>query len=190
MSAPAQQTWLASQGRWLPADALRFATAASVPIALEVAGGPAAAAMLLTLGGAMALRFARMPVGTDVLGQAVLLGSAWAAATGAFELVPGLDKAAHLACGAVLGLLLRRVLLRAGLLPVGGGTRAAIARVLHSAAGVLVLGLLWELGEWAGNAWLTDEIRVGYEDTLGDLVADLAGALFACALAERAGRRT
>ncbi|RWR25444.1 hypothetical protein D8Y24_02015 [Agrococcus lahaulensis] len=178
-------TWLASQGRWLPGDALRLVVAASVPLAGAVAGGPSAAAMLLTLGGAMALRFARVPTVTDLVGQAVLLASAWFAVTGAYEVVPWLDVAAHVGSGAVLALLTRDVLLQLRLVPAEPGQRDAVARVLHVTSAVVVLGLLWELGEWAGHALLTETIRVGYEDTLTDLLADGAGALAAAVVAER-----
>lgn len=183
------EAWLATQGRWLPGDALRVVVAASVPLAGAVAGGPSAAAMLLTLGGAMALRFVRVPTALDVVGQLVLLASAWFAVTGAYQVVPGLDVAAHLGSGAVLALLSRALLLRTGLLPAGPGRRAAVARVLHTVTAVVLLGLLWELGEWAGSAWFSPEIGVGYEDTLVDLAADGAGALLAALLAERAGAR-
>jgi hypothetical protein len=182
-------SWLATQGRWLPGDALRLAAAASVPLAGAVAGGPSAAAMLLTLGGAMALRFVRAPTALDAAGQLVLLGSAWLAVTGAYQLVPGLDTTAHLGTGAVLALLARTVLLRLGLLPVVPSRRAAAARALHTVSAVVLLGLLWELGEWAGHAWFSPEIGVGYEDTLVDLAADGAGALLAALLAERAAVR-
>ncbi|WP_425844947.1 hypothetical protein [Agrococcus sp. TSP3-2-1] len=180
-------SWLEGQDRWLPTDWLRVAIAVSVPAAYLVAGGPAAAAMLLALGGTMALRFARMSVPADIVGQAVLGGSAWFAAIGAYQAVPGLDLASHLASGAVLALLTRTILLRSGLLPAEPGGRAA--RVLHVTTAVAMLGLLWELGEWAGHAFITPDIGVGYEDTLTDLVADAIGALIAAVAVESGERR-
>ncbi|MCR8670908.1 hypothetical protein [Agrococcus sp. HG114] len=180
-------SWLEGQGRWLPTDALRIAVAASVPGAWAVAGGPAAAAMLLALGGTMALRFARMSTAADAVSQVVLAAAAWFAALGAYQLVPGLDLAAHLATGAVLALLARTLLLRAHLVP--GGADGAAARVLHVTTAVATLGLLWELGEWAGHALIAPGIGVGYEDTLTDLVADAAGGLIAALASEASARR-
>ncbi len=169
-------------------DVLRIVLAASVPLAWAVAGGPAAAAMLLALGGAMALRFARMPLVTDLLGQLVLLAGAWFAALGTFEVVPGLDTLSHFASGAVLALLSRELLLQLRLLSNAPGRRAATARVLHTSTAVLLLGFVWELGEWAGHALITRDIRVGYEDTMLDLAADLVGAVVAAAAVELAAR--
>lgn len=183
------EAWLDTQGRWLPGDALRFVAAGSVPLAGVVAGGPSAAAMLLTLGGAMALRFVRVPTAIDIVGQLVLLASAWLAVTGAYELVAELDTAAHLGSGAVLAVLVRTLLLRLGLLPAAAGRRAAVARALHTVTAVVLLGLVWELGEWAGYAWFSPDIGVGYEDTLVDLAADGVGALVAALLAERSTAR-
>jgi len=48
-----------------------------------------------------------------------------------------------------------------------------------------VLAVLWELGEWAGNAWLDRRIQVGYPDTMGDLAAGLAGSVVAAAVVGR-----
>lgn len=189
MSTTPAERWLTTQGQWLVGDVLRVALAASVPLAWMVAGGPAAAAMLLALGGAMVLRFVCMPTATDLIGQAVLLAAAWWAATDAYSAITWLDIVAHAACGAVLALLTSALLLRAGLLPADAGPRAAVARVLHIGTAVLLLGFLWELGEWAGHALLTTDIRVGYEDTMLDLAADLAGAIAAAAAVELAARR-
>lgn len=181
--------WLRSQGRWLPGDALRVIALVSVPLAAVVAGGPSAAAMFLALGGAMALRFVRVPTAADLTGQIVLLASAWFATTGAYETVPGLDFAMHLGCGAVLAVLARAAMLPAGLLPSGSDRTAAASRVLHTTTAVLLLGLVWELGEWAGHALITTEIGVGYQDTLLDLVADVLGALTAALVREIADAR-
>lgn len=188
MTATPGQRWLAGQGRWMLGDAVRLAGAASVPLVAVIAGGPAAAAMFLALGGAMALRFLRMPTLTDIVGQIVLLASAWWAATGAYEAVWWLDLFAHAASGAVLALLTRELLLRARLLPAGVGARAATARVLHVSTAVLALGFLWELGEWAGFALINPAINVGYEDTMTDLLADAVGGIVAALAVERRGR--
>ena len=40
-------------------------------------------------------------------------------------------------------------------------------------------GQMWEFAEWAGNNYITNEISVGYEDTLGDIAAGGAGSMVA-----------
>lgn len=180
---------LAGPGRWLATDAVRVVIAACVPLALLVADPTAAAVMLLVLGGAMLTRGAHLPAAIDAATQLVLLAAAWFAALDAYEAVAGLDLATHAAAGAVLALLSRALLLRAGLLPTGHDRRSTTARVLHSATAVVALGVLWELGEWAGHVGISSEINVGYEDTLSDLVADALGGVVALASAELCGAR-
>ena len=61
--------------------------------------------------------------------------------------------------------------------------RAAVVVVV---AGLGAVGaLLWELGEWFGNAVLDPRIQVGYIDTLGDLAAGLLGSVVAGVVAAR-----
>lgn len=176
-------------GRWHATDALRLVILASIPLGWLVAGPPSAAAVLLVLGGSMLTRIAPISSAVDVTTQLVLLASAWCATLGLYDSVPWLDLVAHVASGAVLALLARALLLQARLLPGAGGRRAAVARMLHVVTAVAMLGLLWECGEWAGHTFISSAIRVGYEDTLSDLVADVLGALVAAMAVEAAGRR-
>jgi hypothetical protein len=57
--------------------------------------------------------------------------------------------------------------------------RAPIGAAVAVVALGLSLGVLWELGEWYGDAHVDPRIQVGYDDTLGDLVAGGAGSLVA-----------
>ncbi|WP_205754370.1 hypothetical protein [Arthrobacter sp. CAU 1506] len=69
----------------------------------------------------------------------------------------------------------------------GGWTSAVVPAVLLVCATV-TLGVLWELGEWLGHTYITPEIGVGYDDTIGDLAANLAGAVLGAAIAVRSTR--
>lgn len=73
-------------------------------------------------------------------------------------------------------------LLLARLRVVAAAGTAAFTRrvpiVLVTALG-LALGVLWEVVEWAGWAFITDTIFVAYEDTIADMVAGGLGALAA-----------
>ncbi|WP_156188060.1 hypothetical protein [Arsenicicoccus sp. oral taxon 190] len=194
--------WLVRQGRWRCPDAGRLAVAALVPLVWVHYGAPAAAAMFLALGGAMAARFVDLPRRHDLACQVVLALSAWWAADGSYARVWWLDLVAHAASGAALALLVLRVLPQ----PQDRGTphaqdatsvrRSRTAprsspharverrrRVAATTVAVLALGVVWELGELAGHVWLDPAIHVTYADSLTDLAADGAGALVAAIVA-------
>jgi hypothetical protein len=54
----------------------------------------------------------------------------------------------------------------------------AVRIVLCGMAG-LAIGSVWEMCEFLGHTQLDAGIRVGYDDTIGDLAADLAGGILA-----------
>ena len=84
---------------------------------------------------------------------------------------------------AVLFLLLDRV----EVTPGGTVNKALPARsivVVTFTFGVTV-AVLWEFLEWAGNAFISESIHVGYIDTLIDIAAGGAGAILAGILLAR-----
>lgn len=177
--------WLVRQGRWRWPDVARLLVAALVPLVWVVYGAPAAAAMFLALGGAMAARFLDLPRRHDLACQVVLALSAWWAADGSYDRVRWLDLVAHAGSGAALALLVLRLLPQA---PTRGAPLAAAERrrrVATTTLSVLALGVVWELGELAGHLWLDPAIHVTFADSLSDLVADGAGALVAAPVATR-----
>jgi len=46
----------------------------------------------------------------------------------------------------------------------------------------LAIGAVWEMVEYASDAWLGSKLQLGNADTVGDLMADGLGALFGAAL--------
>ncbi len=70
---------------------------------------------------------------------------------------------------------------RTGLTP--GTADGQVLRGRSIAAMTLALGLsaavVWEFFEWAANAYFTEEIHVGYNDTMADLAVGGLGALLA-----------
>ncbi len=46
----------------------------------------------------------------------------------------------------------------------------------------IALGALWEIVEWRSDAWLSTELSLDNDDTVGDLVRDTLGALAGAAL--------
>ncbi|MGW6173704.1 hypothetical protein ACWF5H_09460 [Arthrobacter sp. NPDC055138] len=210
MSTPGKRPGPA-QDRWYAADAGRLLGAVLVAASWLVAGWPAAAAMLLVCGGQWLLRWYLLGRPVDAAGQLVLLAAGWFSAVGLYHRVSWLDAVMHALASLVVALLAAE-LLRAELLgargQLAGGTPASGAPAVGAAApstgrngrggrtGVVVpavllvcatvtLGVLWELGEWLGHTYITPEIGVGYDDTIGDLAANFVGAILGAALAVR-----
>jgi uncharacterized membrane protein YjdF len=83
----------------------------------------------------------------------------------------------HLVIGALLAWLL--------LAPVMGRWPAASRDWIVIPALVLLIGVVWELGEWLADALLESDLAVDGLDTLTDLGADLIGAVAGVALYHR-----
>ena len=92
---------------------------------------------------------------------------------------PGIRSAiAHAIAGALLGWALADAILRTP------GARADARRVLTAAVlATLVVGVIWELWEWATDALTGTDLTGGIGDTIADLIADGAGAVAGAALA-------
>lgn len=183
----------------IPADLLRLVGLTLVPAAAAVAGWPSAAAMSLVVGAQWLLRWLTGGSLLDWVGQAVLLTAGWASVIGLYSRLAGLDLVLHAAVTTVVtglvGVIVRSLLRRRG--RDGGPVEPAQAmRMLGPVLATLgltsagtALGVVWEIAEWWGHHRVSEEIGVGYDDTLGDLLADLVGALTAALVAVRSVRR-
>lgn len=196
----------------LPADLLRALGLALIPLAWVEAGWPSAAVMFLVFGAQWLLRWLGGGTLLDWAGQAMLLAAGWFSVVGLYHRVPPLDLVVHAAASAVVAGLVG-VSLRAWLRHRARGTdgmgagagrgRAAgipgrtdapgavravgpLLAVLALASLTVALGVVWEIAEWWAHHAVSEEIGVGYDDTLGDLLADSLGALVGSALAVRA----
>lgn len=69
------------------------------------------------------------------------------------------------------------------------GVLGPVLTTLALASAALALGVVWEMAEWWGHHQVSEEIGVGYDDTLGDLTADAVGALVGAGATARAARR-
>jgi len=151
------------------ADALRLALLAGAPLMFAVGRTHAAAALALIGIGALLLRAARPPAALELTFVALLSADAWATALGAFAHDNRQDRPGHLVLTALATPVLFHLARRAGVLPArpvaGAASRVAFA--------LAVAGLGLALGT---------DMSLGYGDTMGDLVADAAGAACAAAL--------
>ena len=128
----------------------------------------------LVLLGITVPRVARLPGPLQVATGVTILIGAWAATLDWYVAVSGLDLVIHTVLNALLAVVGVLVMRRLGHLP----------RRLHPAGTVVlatglgaVLAVLWEVGEWVGYTFITDEIGVGYDDTIGDLAWATLGSL-------------
>lgn len=136
-------------------------------------GAVVVALFALVLLGLTVPRVAGLPGSFQAVGGAMLVFAAWAATLGWYESVPALDLLVHAAVNGQLAVVLVVVLLRTGALPAGASRTGTV--LVTVALGTL-LGVVWEAGEWFGHSVLDDGIVVGYDDTMGDLLAGTVGA--------------
>lgn len=160
----------------------RWARAAADAVALAGVGSFAAAfwwdgvvvaLFALVLLGLTVARLVQLPGALQAATGATLVLSAWAATLDWFVAVPGLDMVAHLAANGLLAVLLMVVLRRTGMVP---RDLPAVGVIVVTASLGALLAVVWEAGEWFGHTFLSDDIGVGYDDTIGDLVAGTVGS--------------
>lgn len=171
------------EGRWtgFVADAAAVLTVVSLLAGL-LDGAVAVALFALVLLGHVVIRLAPLRPAVQSATAVALPAAAWAAMADAYQRVSWLDIAAHFAVTGLLAVLVAAGVYRAGWLRPGGAAAGTV--LLATALGVL-LAVAWEFGEWVGHTHLDPAIQVGYDDTIGDLVAGLAGSLTAGVLYRR-----
>ncbi|WP_127126013.1 hypothetical protein [Georgenia sp. SYP-B2076] len=178
----------------LLADLARAAGVLSLAVAAVWWGPVGVAVFALVLLGLVLPRVAAVPAGLDLACGVVLLAAAWFSFAGLYAAVAWLDLVVHLAATGLVAALAHTLLVRGGALPSPDASvvhRPRLGIVVTTAALGLALGAAWEMGEWAGHTFIDGAISVGYDDTIGDLVAGGLGALTAgVALARAPGRRT
>lgn len=163
------------EGRWtgLLADAAAVLTVVSL-LAGMLDGAVAVALFALVLLGQVVVRLAPLRPAVQGGTAVALLAAAWAAMADAYEHISWLDVLAHFAVTGLLAVLATTGIYRAGWLRAG---RAAVGTILLATALGVLLAVVWEIGEWVGHTYLDPAIQVGYDDTIGDLVAGVAGSV-------------
>lgn len=116
----------------------------------------------------------------DVACQLIVLVAAWSNVFDLYRTVALWDLVVHFACTGALTLLLFLALSRARIVPAPDTPTLTAAASLVLAGGMgLALSALWEMVEWAGWRFISDEIHVSYQDTIGDMGAGAVGAILA-----------
>lgn len=188
----------ATPGDWL-ADVLRL---------IGVLGTIAAAIWLkptdagiaaLALPALMLPRMLGLAAWFDVTACAAVLVAAWSNVFDLYRTVTGWDLVLHFLCTGVLAVIAAVILTRTGVVPLvatvdGSGPslrrRTPVALVPLVA---LAISAVWEMIEWLGWRYLSEDIFVAYQDTIGDLVMGglggvAAGILLALVPVERRAR--
>lgn len=146
--------------------------------------GVIVAVFALVLLGLTVPRVAGLPGELQAVAGVTLLVGAWAATLDWYSAVPVLDVVIHALANGLIAAVCVLVLTRLTIL----GPLPRMGLVIVTAGVGALLGVIWEGGEWIGHTWINDAINVGYDDTVGDLVAGALGsALAGLALAATKG---
>lgn len=162
------------------ADALRVFGLLGVVVAAVWSTPTDAGILALALPALVVPRVLGMRAWMDIsVGITVLV----AAGSNVFDLyrsLTGWDLVVHAVCTGVLAATCYLVLARCEVLPRpdAGAFRRRTGVVVTATLG-LAVSALWEMVEWAGRTFVTDEIFVTYQDTIGDMAAGGLGALAA-----------
>jgi hypothetical protein len=169
----------------LAADALRVIAGIGVVVAAVFFGPTDAGVLAFVLPGLLLPRLLGVRAGFDLVYSAVPLVAGWSNVLDLYTSVAWWDVVVHLTCTAVIALMLYLLLAEFGIVPPPARAGSAEARPPRATAVVLTaaLGLavsaLWEMVEWFGHAFISSEIFVEYDDTIGDMAVGGLGAVMA-----------
>ena len=126
---------------------------------------------MLLLPAAVGSRFVGVPPPWQ-LGFSLALAVEAVGSAAAFNTIGGWDTVAHLVLPFLSGPFLYGALERVGLRTDAGVAGTTIAAGLVTFTGVLAIGALWELIEWAADTWFATQFAKSYSDTVTDLLHD------------------
>ncbi|MGP3535031.1 hypothetical protein ACTU3I_09575 [Microbacterium sp. RD1] len=165
------------------ADAVRALGVLSVVLAGVAASPTDAGILAFALPALMAPRFLAVRPGLDVASGVIVLIAAWSNVLDLYRTIAWWDLAVHFACTGAIALLLYIAGERSGVFASPRG-RARTPLLLLPTIG-LAISALWEMVEWAGYTYVSDDIFVAYADTVGDMTLGGLGAAAAGVLAAR-----
>lgn len=161
------------------ADGLRLFGLAGVVFAALFLRWTDVGILAFTLPGLLLARFIGMVAWGDVVVSVTLLIAAWSNVFDLYTTVPGWDNVVHFFCAGVLAVVCYLLLAQWRMVPAlsTGWDRSSAATVVLTTALGLALGALWEMVEWVGVTYVTPDIFVTYDDTIGDMAIGGLGAL-------------
>ena len=128
-------------------------------------------------------RFLRVRAGFDIVYGVTVLVAAWSNVFDLYTSVAWWDLAVHFVATGVLAAMLCVLMGRWGVVPWEPETRSP-RRVPLVVVPVLALALsaLWEMVEWFGYTFISEDIFVAYADTIGDMAVGGLGGVVAGAV--------
>ena len=166
-----------SLGEWA-ADALRMVGLVSIVIAAVVFEPTDAGVLALALPALLVPRFVGVRASFDIVYGVTVLVAAWSNVLDLYSSVSWWDLVVHFVCTGVLAVMVYLGLSRVRVVPDrrGPGSPRRTPLILTAAIG-LALSALWEMIEWAGWRFISDDIYVAYQDSIGDMAVGGLGAL-------------
>lgn len=162
------------------ADSLRVLGIVGVGVALIWLAPTDAGIAALALPALMLPRVLGLRGGFDLAVCATVLVAAWSNIFDLYRTIPGWDLVVHLICTGILTIVAALILTRAEVVTMTRDHRARPRTPLVLAPLLaLALSAMWEMVEWLGWAYLSDEIFVTYQDTIGDMVFGGLGGIAA-----------
>lgn len=168
-------------------DGFRAATILSVGVAAIWLGIAEVIGFAVVAVGLMIPRLSRLAGPFDAAFCATIFLASWSSVASLYAAITWWDIIVHFVTAGSSAAVLFLLLARAEITPGSALGKALPGRsivVMTFAFGVTV-AVLWEIFEWAGNAFISKEIHVGYIDTLLDIAVGGAGAIVAGLLLAR-----
>lgn len=131
-------------------------------------------------------RFLGVHAGFDLVYSVTVLVAVWSNVLGLYRTVAGWDLVVHFACTGVIALMLYLFAGRLGIVgdPLGSRLPVRVPLTVVPLIG-LAISAVWEMMEWIGYTFVSDDIFVTYVDTIGDMAAGGLGAVVAGVVAAR-----
>ncbi|MCR2763617.1 hypothetical protein NQ152_08860 [Microbacterium sp. zg.B48] len=160
------------------ADLVRVVGLVSVVVAAIWFSPTDAGILALALPALLVPRFVGVRAAFDIGYGVIVLIAAWSNVIDLYRTVPGWDLLVHFLCTGVIAAVAYLALGRWGIVAAPGSASFAARSplVLVPALG-LAVSALWEMIEWVGYTFVSDDIFVAYTDTIGDMAVGGLGAL-------------
>lgn len=161
------------------ADGFRAAAVLSVGVAAVWFGVAEVAGFILVAVGLLIPRLFHLAGPFDAAFGATILLASWSSVASLYAAITWWDIMVHFVTAGSSAGVLFLLLSRAEITPAATVGRALPRRsiVVMTFSFGLTIAVLWEFVEWAGNAFISSDIHVGYIDTLIDLAVGGAGAI-------------